>query len=116
VCTCIVISAQAACTLHLPATFTGSPRYSLLQNVSIVLSLTASGHEQSFAIFPFPASDDKDSSLFLYIQGVSKRALQWYSRCSCVMKTFTPKDVQTIHGPRCSTVDTSYAFKRKRLW
>jgi hypothetical protein len=36
----------------------------------------------------------------LNIQGVSKRALQWCSKCYCVAsvtKTFTLEGVQTIH-------------------
>jgi hypothetical protein len=35
-----------------------------------------------------------------HIQGVSKRALQWYSQCcyvASVTKKFTPKRGQTIH-------------------
>jgi hypothetical protein len=38
------------------------------------------------------------------IQGVSKRTLQWYSKCysvASVTKTFTLKGVQTIHLSRC---------------
>jgi hypothetical protein len=43
----------------------------------------------------------------MIIQGVSKRALQWYSKCYCVAsvtKTFALKGVQTIHRSRCCTV------------
>jgi hypothetical protein len=39
-----------------------------------------------------------------HIQVVSKRALQWCSKCYCVAsftKTFTRKGVQTIHRSRC---------------
>jgi hypothetical protein len=46
------------------------------------------------------------------IQGVSKRDLQWYSKCYCVAsvtKTFTLKGVQTIHclSQRCKNVVAS---------
>jgi hypothetical protein len=37
---------------------------------------------------------------YVFMQGVSKEALQWYSQCCCmasVTKTFTLKGVQTIH-------------------
>jgi hypothetical protein len=40
----------------------------------------------------------------LVMQGVSKRALQWYSKCyslASVTKVFTLKGVQTIHHLRC---------------
>jgi hypothetical protein len=39
----------------------------------------------------------------LVMQGVSKKALQWYSKCYCVASvtaTFTLKGVQTIHLQR----------------
>jgi hypothetical protein len=42
----------------------------------------------------------EDCNLDGLIQSVSKRALQWYSKCFClasVTKTFTPKGVQTNH-------------------
>jgi hypothetical protein len=38
------------------------------------------------------------------MQGVSKRALEWYSKCCCVVgvtKTFTLKGVQTLHRSKC---------------
>jgi hypothetical protein len=44
-----------------------------------------------------------DNFTFLTIHGVSKIALQWYSKCYCVAsvtKTFTLKGVQTIHRSR----------------
>jgi hypothetical protein len=40
----------------------------------------------------------------LIIQDVSKRSLQWYSKCYCVAsvsKTFTLKGVQTVYQSRC---------------
>jgi hypothetical protein len=42
----------------------------------------------------------------LVMQAVSRRALQWCSKCYCVAsvtKTFTLKGAQTIHRWRCST-------------
>jgi hypothetical protein len=42
-------------------------------------------------------------SYYAEIQGVSKRALERYSKCYCVAsvtKTFTLKDIQTIHHSR----------------
>jgi hypothetical protein len=48
-----------------------------------------------------------------FTQGVSKRALQWYSKCyraESVTKTFTLRGVQTPW-----TVDSFYSFKRKRF-
>jgi hypothetical protein len=51
----------------------------------------------------------------LVMQSVSKRALQWYSKCYCVAsitKTFTLKGGQTVHRPRC-WMDNLYAFKYK---
>jgi hypothetical protein len=53
-------------------------------------------------------------SLSLVMQGVSKRALQRYSKChyvASVMKTFTFKGVQTIHR----STPCLYAFKCKRF-
>jgi hypothetical protein len=41
-----------------------------------------------------------DSPRSIVIEAVSKRALQWYSKCYCVAsvtKTFTFKGVQAIH-------------------
>jgi hypothetical protein len=43
------------------------------------------------------------------VQGVLKRALQWYTKCyyvASVTKTFTPKGVQTILHSRCWTMDS----------
>jgi hypothetical protein len=51
-----------------------------------------------------------------FMQGVSKRALQWYSNCYCVAsitKIFTPKGVQTIHLSSCWTMGNLYDFKCK---
>jgi hypothetical protein len=51
----------------------------------------------------------------LVMQGVSKRALQLYSKCYClasVKKKVTLVGVQTVHLSRCWTMDWSYAFKR----
>jgi hypothetical protein len=45
--------------------------------------------------------------LLLLMQGVSKRALQWHSKCNCVAsvtKTFILKGLQTIHRSRCWTI------------
>jgi hypothetical protein len=51
--------------------------------------------------------------------GVSKRALQWYSKCcwlASVTKMFTPKGVQSNHWWTLSwTMDRLYAFKYKRF-
>jgi hypothetical protein len=52
----------------------------------------------------------------LVMQGVSKRALQWYSkrcRVASVTKTFTLKGVQTIHRSRCWKMDRLYVFKHR---
>jgi hypothetical protein len=43
---------------------------------------------------------DGSMQLSLAMQGVSRTALQWYSKCYfvvSVMETFTLKDAQTIH-------------------
>jgi hypothetical protein len=52
------------------------------------------------------------------LQGVSKRALQWYSKCFCmvsVTKTFTLKGGQTTHWSRCWTMVSLYSLKCKRF-
>jgi hypothetical protein len=56
----------------------------------------------------------------ILIYKVSKRGLQWYFKCFCVMsvtKTFTLKGIQTItsHLSRCCIMDSLYAFKYKRI-
>jgi hypothetical protein len=53
----------------------------------------------------------------LVMQGVSKRVLQLYSLCYCagsVTKTFTLKDVQSIHRSRCLRLPPGYAYPRLR--
>jgi hypothetical protein len=59
----------------------------------------------------------KVTCIFNYT-GVSKIALQWYSKCYCVARvtnTFTLKCVQTIHHSRCWTMHSLYACMRKRF-
>jgi hypothetical protein len=48
------------------------------------------------------------------MQGVSRRALQWHSKCYCVASVIL-KAVQTIYTSRCWTTDSLYAFKYKRF-
>jgi hypothetical protein len=48
------------------------------------------------------------------IQCVSKIPLQLYSKCYCVasvMKTFTLKGVETIHGSTPGMMDSLHAFR-----
>jgi hypothetical protein len=52
------------------------------------------------------------------MQGVSQRALKWYSECYCLesdAKTFAFKGVQTIHRLTSSMMDSLYAFECKRV-
>jgi hypothetical protein len=53
-----------------------------------------------------------------HVQGVSKRVLQWYSKCCCVFsvtKTFTLKGVRSIQRSRCWTMGSLYTFKCTRF-
>jgi hypothetical protein len=50
------------------------------------------------------------------MEGVSKRALQWYFKCYCVAivtETFTLKDVQSIQLSTPRTMDSLYTFECK---
>jgi hypothetical protein len=58
------------------------------------------------------------NKLVVKIEGASKRALHWHSKCYCVAsitKTFAFKGIQTIHISRCWTMDSLYAFKYKHF-
>jgi hypothetical protein len=67
-------------------------------------------------ILSFTLDSYSSKRLPLVMQGVSKRALQWYSKCYCVAsvtKTFTLKGVQTIPRSTPLAVNVSTTLTAK---